>query len=208
MDVNDITYSPPGEKQAEKDAALQQAQGVLRLMDLSCADDPAWSLQLLHAAAPTVERLSVRGIGEPHLHAVHAMPRLHRLYLECPQDAMRTVPPELGPLPEGHDGLRWLRAWSLPRGTLQSLLRAHAATLEELEMWVGSPGKKEWPFSCSDLHYLLGQCGLQRLRKLLLWRGNCSHSKCKEQLAALSQALPGTEIMCDKCHGVIYMESA
>ncbi|KAK3919286.1 Teneurin-4 [Frankliniella fusca] len=167
--------------------------------------DPAWSLELLQRAAPTVERLEVVCPREPHLRAVHAMPRLRRLRLDC-DDALDAAPPELGALPPGHSGLRWLHVSGFPRATTESLLQAHGGTLEELVLWSGTPGERGWPWSCSDLHSLLGRCGLRALRRLLLWRpGSTSHTvrACGEQRAAVRAALPGVQVLCGECdHGL------
>ncbi|KAK3913435.1 Glutathione reductase [Frankliniella fusca] len=177
---------------------------VVRLVKVLCDCDPAWSLELLQRAAPTVERLGVLFPREPHLRAVHAMPRLRRLHVWC-RGALHAAPYELGALPPGHSGLRWLSVRDLPRATLQALLQAHGGTLEELELWVGTPGKQEWPYNCSDLHSLLGRCGLRALRRLLLrrWTG-CSHidTACRGQLAAVRAALPGLQVLCDRCDQV------
>ncbi|KAK3928156.1 E3 ubiquitin-protein ligase TRIM32 [Frankliniella fusca] len=201
-EMNAFEFSHDGREQGrreEKAAALQEVLGVVRLYGVWCDRDPAWSLELLQRAAPTVERLELLLPREPHLLAVLAMPRLRRLQLCCdtPLDA---APPELGALPPGHSGLRWLRVFSLPRATLQSLLQAHGGTLEELELMVGTPGEQEWPYSCSDLHSLLGRCGLRALRRLVLRRGGCSHTDCGEQLAAVRAALPGVQqVLCSQC---------
>ncbi|KAK3910345.1 Teneurin-4 [Frankliniella fusca] len=207
MKVLRISSKAPGVCQKEKAAALQEAQGVVRLVGVWCDDDPAWSLELLRRAAPTVERLEVRRPHEPHLRAAHAaMPRLRRLLVWSDfDDALHDAPPELGALPPGHGGLRWLSVSSpssLPRATLQSLLRAHAGTLEELLLRVGTPGEQRWPWCCSDLHALLGPCRLRALRRLVLWRGIFSHTACGEQLAAVRAALPGVQVLCDLCDGV------
>ncbi|KAK3907419.1 Roquin-1 [Frankliniella fusca] len=207
MNVEDLSESAPGRRLEEKAAALQEAQGVVRLVEVRCDWDPAWSLELLQRAAPTVERLELLSPREPHLRAVLAMPRLRRLQLWCSDDdALDAAAPELGALPPGHSGLRWLRVLRLPRATLQSLLQAHGGTLEELELDVGTPGEREWPYSCRDLLSLLGRCGLRALRRLVLLRGGCcSHTDtaCREQLAAVRAALPGVQqVLCGQCDRV------
>ncbi|KAK3908693.1 E3 ubiquitin-protein ligase SH3RF2 [Frankliniella fusca] len=205
MDAGYLSRSDPGEMEEQKAAALQEAQGVVRLVGVCCDSDPAWSLELLQRAAPTVERLWVLCPREPHLRAVLAMPRLRRLHVWCGDDALDPAPPELGALPPGHSGLRWLRVLLLPRATLQSLLQAHGGTLEELELWVGTPGERTWPHSCSDLHSLLGRCGLRALRRLVL-RRRCSppDTACREQLAAVRAALPGVQqVLCSECDRVL-----
>ncbi|KAK3907471.1 MAM and LDL-receptor class A domain-containing protein 1 [Frankliniella fusca] len=205
MDMNNLSRSAACARQEEKAAALQEAQGVVRLVQVLCYCDPAWSLELLQRAAPTVERLELLYAREPHLRAVHAMPRLRRLRVYCDDDAVHAATPELGALPPGHSGLRWLHADHLPRATLQCLLQAHGGTLEELELVVGTPGKPSlpWPINCSDLHSLLGWCGLRALRRLVLWRGAHKGRACREQRAAVRAALPGVQVLCDVCDRVL-----
>ncbi|KAK3908505.1 Tyrosine recombinase XerD-like [Frankliniella fusca] len=220
MDMNNLSQSAAGARQEEKAAALQEAQGskaghseslvlsvllqLVRLVDVYCDTDPAWSLELLQRAAPTVERLDVLYPDEPHLRAVHAMPRLRRLLVMCNDDALQAAPPELGALPPGHSGLRWLSVLCLPRATLQSLLQAHGGTLEELELGVGAREERQWPWGCSDLHSLLAQCGLRALRRLVLRRlGRHRDTACGEQRAAVRAALPGVQVLCDTCDRVL-----
>ncbi|KAK3921953.1 Protein piccolo [Frankliniella fusca] len=205
MDVVQLALRDPGEMEEQKAAALQEAQGVERLVGVRCERDHDWCLELLQRAAPTLERLEVLWPDEPHLRAVHAIPRQRRLRLYC-DDVLDAAPPELGALPPGHSGLRWLSVRDLPRATLQSLLRAHSGTLEELELGVGTPGEEEWPVCCSDLHSLLGRCGLRALRRLVLERerSDCTHTVtgCREQLAAVRAALPGVQVLCGQCDSV------
>ncbi|KAK3930045.1 Formin-like protein 7 [Frankliniella fusca] len=200
MNVYGLSRTYPGPRQEEKAAALHEAQGVVLLVYVYCHEDPAWTLELLQRAAPTLERLEVFNPREPHLRAVHAMPRLRRLRVVCNDNALHAAPPELGALPPGHSGLRWLSVYLLPRATTESLLQAHGGTLEELELYVGTPGEEEWPDSCSDLRSLLGRCGLRALRRLVLWRGGChTDTGCREQLAAVRAALPGVQVLCCRC---------
>ncbi|KAK3927507.1 Roquin-1 [Frankliniella fusca] len=204
MNVRHLSLSEPGARQEEKEAALQKAQGVLRLVGVDCYWDPTWSLELLQRAAPTVQRLVMLNARESHLRAVHAMPQLRRLFASS-DGALDAEPPELDALPPGHGGLRWLSVSRLPRATLQSLLRAHGGTLEELVLLVGTPGPGEWPYSCSDLHSLLGWCGLRALRRLVLQRTfSYTHTGCEEQRAAVRAALPPGElqVLCGTCDGV------
>ncbi|XP_052124749.1 uncharacterized protein LOC113209649 isoform X2 [Frankliniella occidentalis] len=203
MIVSIISYSGPDYFQQEKAALLRDAPGVTRLVGVCCDKDPVWSLQLLQRAAPTVERLSVNHPREAHLRAVHAIPRLRRLYVSG-DAALRLDPLELPALPPGHAGLQWLSVQNLPRATTQSLLRAHGGTLEELELYVGTAGSGGWPYSCGDLLSLLEQSWLRALRRLVLRRGWCSHSAaaCREQRGNVRRVLPGTEVLCGSCVGV------
>ncbi|XP_026287133.1 uncharacterized protein LOC113212585 [Frankliniella occidentalis] len=203
MDVTAVSVTRPNERQQDKAALLAAAPGVTRLVEVNCDGDPAWSLQLLQRAAPTLERLHVRHPREAHLRAVHAMPRLRRLYVVG--NALRAQPPELPALPPGHTGLQWLRVYNIPRATTQSLLRAHGGTLEELELWVGTAGSIGWwQKSCGDLHSLLQHSRLRALRRLMLRRDWYSHepAACREQRAEVRRVLPGAEVLCDTCDGV------
>ncbi|XP_026283849.2 uncharacterized protein LOC113210197 [Frankliniella occidentalis] len=202
MDVEFVSRTAPNEKAT----VLAEAPGVTRLVKVSCHKDPAWSLELLQRAAPTVERLSVGHPQEAHLLAVHAMPRLRRLHVMMGADADLDAPPVVLPaLPPGHAGLQCLTVSRLPRATTQSLLLAHGRALEELQLWVGTAGSLAWPRSCGDLHSLLEQCGLRALRRLVLVRAHkFSHetAACGEQLAEVRRLLPSAEVLCDVCDSV------
>ncbi|KAK3913376.1 Spindle and kinetochore-associated protein 3 [Frankliniella fusca] len=204
---------PSGARRAEDAAALQRAVGAVGPIEVRCNDDPDDpSLELLQHAAPTLERLSVIHPRVPHLRAVHAMPRLRRLSLWCGRgplcadgvfgtEVAEPEEPELGALPPEHAGLRWLCVLPLPRATLESLLRAHGGTLEDLELVVGANWNEPWPRGCDDLHLLLGRCGLRALRSLVLFRWIYSHAAvaCRMQLAAVRAALPGSQVLCREC---------
>ncbi|XP_052124719.1 uncharacterized protein LOC113206702 isoform X1 [Frankliniella occidentalis] len=203
MHVGDISRSEPDDDQQEKDAALRDAPRVTRLVWVHCHADPAWILRLLQRAAPTLEQLSVRCPLEAHLRAVHAMPRLRRLWV-CGDDP-NAEPPQLPALPPGHAGLQWLRVWRLPRATIRFLLRAHGGTLEELQLHVGTAGRRQWPHSCGDLHSLLQQSGLRALRRLVLWRRmfyRHEPAACSEQRAEVRRVLPRVEVLCNLCDDV------
>ncbi|XP_052131329.1 uncharacterized protein LOC113209670 [Frankliniella occidentalis] len=205
MDVRNISNSGPDDKKQEKFALLWDAPGVTRLVRVYCHRDPAWSLQLLQRAAPTLERLCVRYPREAHLLAVHTMPRLTRLDVDA---ALAAQGPELPDLPPGHGGhgLQWLRVGNLPRAWTRSLLRAHGGTLEELQLLVGTAESKGTSYSCDDLNSLLQRSGLRALRRLVLRRVGWIHqpAACREQRAEVRGVLPGAEVLvlCDKCDHV------
>ncbi|XP_026288919.2 uncharacterized protein LOC113213907 [Frankliniella occidentalis] len=205
MNVCDVSATDPNAQQQDKAALLSAAPGVTKLASIHCHADPAWSLQLLVFAAPTLERLRVLNPREAHLRAVHAMPRLRRLDMDG-DAALDAQTPELPSLPPGHAGLQWLRvSCHLPRATTQSLLRAHSSTLEELELQVGTAGSYGWPRNCSDLHSLLQQSGLRALRRLVLRRlPGYRHgaADCSEQRAEVRRVLPGAEVLCRTCDKV------
>ncbi|XP_026289371.2 uncharacterized protein LOC113214277 [Frankliniella occidentalis] len=211
MDVGVVSKTWPNARRGEKAALLAEAPGVTRLVNVWCHKDPAWSLQLLQRAAPTVERLRAVYICEDHLLAVHdAMPRLRRLDVSGNLDLLDAQPPvQVSALPPGHAGLQWLSMGVLPRATTLSLLQAHGATLGELELWVGTAGSCKfpgWPDSCDDLHSLLQQSGgLRALRRLVLRRyTRCSHepAACRQQRAEVLEVLPGVEVLCSECDHV------
>ncbi|XP_026282673.1 uncharacterized protein LOC113209402 [Frankliniella occidentalis] len=203
MNVKSISCSGPNDDQQQKAAALRDAPGVTRLVHLRCHTDPAWSLRLLQLAAPSLEQLSLHDPGEAHLRAVHAMPRLTRLEVSCEDDALDAQPPVLPELPWEQAGLRWLSVYRLPSVTLQSLLRAHGRSLEELQLDVGT-GAGGWPWHCQGLHSLLEPCELRSLWSLVLKRAHVFHQApmCYQQLAEVKGVLPRTEVLCEWCDGV------
>ncbi|XP_052120292.1 uncharacterized protein LOC113213386 isoform X3 [Frankliniella occidentalis] len=205
LNVGSASYGEPNEKHQEKTDCLRLVLGVERLVGVHCCYDPAWSLQLLRSAAPSVEQLSVWYLRQAHMLAVHAMPRLRRLWLS---HYMEPRSLELGELPQqgNGEGLEWLKVYGLPRPTTRSVLQAHAHSLQELVLFVGTAGEQQWPRSCSDLHSLLEQCGLRALRRVVLERGGassrCSHGRagCDQQRGEVRRVLHGAEVLCSKCH--------
>lgn len=172
---------------------------VQRMTRVYCNVDPAWALDVLQSAALTLEHLKVVNPREQHLQAVHTMPGLRRLDIECVDGALLTQPPALPALPQG--SLQRLRVVGLPRTTLLSLLRAHAATLDVLWLCVGIPGGGPWPLGCDDLDALLSQCGLCVSRVVLLRPRRDSYA-CATQVAAVRRVLPCATVQCNACDGV------
>lgn len=207
LNLGELSQSAPGARQAEKESTLTlvRQRGVRRMTKVYCVHDPAWVLAVLRGAAATVEELSVGGPREAHLVAVHAMPRLRRLRLDCGDGALDARPPVLPALPAGAVGrLQLLRVHGLPRATLASLLQAHSATLDEVWLRVGTPGGGDWPKECGDLHALLGQCGLRDARLVLQrWYRPCP-SDCRAQLAAVRRVLPSCTVQCLECDKVAF----
>ncbi|XP_034240733.1 uncharacterized protein LOC117644978 isoform X2 [Thrips palmi] len=163
-----------------------------------CHADPAWALDVLRSAAPTLEELDLNNPREEHLLAAYEMPVLRRMAVLCADGALDAQPPALPALPRGV--LKWLRVLGLPRATLASLLRAHSASLETLWLYVGTPGAGPWPVGCDDLDALLGQCGL-RVSRVVLGRWFASHSEsaCRAQVSAVRRVLPAATVQCDMC---------
>ncbi|XP_052126152.1 uncharacterized protein LOC113215182 isoform X2 [Frankliniella occidentalis] len=208
MNATAVSTTDPPTRQNCRADLLAQVPGVTRLLGVWCDGHPAWSLQLLQNAAPTVERLSLCRALEAHLRAVHAMPRLRRLSV-WGDDALLVdaQPPVVPAFPPGHAGLQWLMVNNLPRATTQSLLWAHGGTLEELWLYVGTAGSNAWPESCGDLHSLLQQSGLRALRRIVLrrkvqWGASHEPAACSQQRAEVRRVLPGAEVLCSMCDGV------
>ncbi|XP_052121910.1 uncharacterized protein LOC113218216 isoform X2 [Frankliniella occidentalis] len=200
MDVSIISRYRPDFMKQEKFVALLDARGVTRLVDVYCNVDPAWSLELLQIAAPSVEQLSVRnplsGVHNYfHMLAVRAMPRLRRLEVICegflglPAIVFNAPPP-------GHAGLQWLRVDRMFRSELQFMLRHNAHSLETLQMLMGTSRMGPDPQPELELN------GLRALRRLVHNRIDGGHSAddCKLQLAEVRRrVLPGVEVFCDAC---------
>lgn len=171
----------------------------VRRLTLDYEDDPAWSLQVLQAAAASVEELRVAHVDSEHLLAVQAMPGLRRLQLRGGLTSMDRVHSELAAL-AAPSRLEWLSVSDLPRGVVRSLLRAHAASLKTLLLWVGPPGMAAWPDSGNDLDAMLAGCGLTQLDYVELCReeDRCG-SGCGAQKKAVRRAIPAVDVQCDFC---------
>lgn len=140
---------------------------------------------------------------------------LRRLELHCPFSAplqdvafqpLSARSPGSGGAVEPQAGLQWLRVGVYPLSTALSLLRAHATTLEELQLVAAS----QEPYGCPDLHLQLASCGLGALKRLLLVRATvdgklCRHDQvsCKEQKLKVWDALLETgvtaTVTCSEC---------
>ncbi|XP_034243128.1 uncharacterized protein LOC117646356, partial [Thrips palmi] len=203
--LKNITWALPGDRQKEKAATLERVQqrGVLRLTKVQCHRDPSWVLDVLHAAAPTLEAASFEFVGEEHLQALHAMPRLRRLELTFTSEHDPVLPAL-----QHSGGLKWLRVQAIPPRTLVSLLRAHSASLDELWLHVSAPRLPEDPLKAllpskwDDLAGLLAHCGL-RVSRLVLWR-DYHMPTCPEQVSPLRRLLPDTLVQCNTCDSVAW----
>ncbi|KAJ1520307.1 hypothetical protein ONE63_004506 [Megalurothrips usitatus] len=155
-------------------------------------------LRLLHVSLPRATLQQVKLLNQ-----LFELPAFQRLELDCPFEAalpgLRFATP-LAPL-----GLRWLRSGLHPLRSALSLIRAHAGTLEELELVAATTE----PYGCPDLAGELRRCGLKKLRVLRLLRGShcyvCKHNseKCKIQkleiYSGLLEAGAICEVECSKC---------
>lgn len=185
---------------------------VRRLVGLDCREDPAWCLQLLRAAAPHLRRLHVQWAGREHLAViVEGMPKLRRLGVDA-DTALESDPPVFSSAALG-GSLEWLRTYIVPRATVESLLRAHAASLREVHLYVGTEcvdctGGEEWPWNCRDLTSLVRGYQMPALRRLVPRRLFCRHSEkaCRRQLQDVRSALPGVEVACQDCDEIPWEE--
>lgn len=108
------------------------------------------------------------------------------------------------PLPPGHCGLRWLRfegQGPIAHASMLSLVRAHAATLEELVVGNDDSRRRssEDPAALADQ---LEACGLGKLRLLQLKRErDCEADRCGAQLEALRRVFAHREtvVVCRYC---------
>lgn len=202
LDMAELTLTGSNLGQDEKEALRQRAVGVRRLRRVWCHEDPDWTLRVLRGSSPTVEEVLLVFPRNEHVSALHAMPRLRRLFVYDGQsvDAAFTVPA----LPETQERLHTLEVHRLPRRPLLALLRAHGPALHTLQLWVGTKGCTQWPYSCNDLHRLLGRSCLPALRKLLLrrWVGHHKRQDCEDQRGALRRALPWAQVHCEWCDNV------
>ena len=174
---------------------------VRTLTHLHCREDPAWTLQLLERAAPRLHELHLVTPSWAHLQVLGTMHQLNKLEVQYYGEDWNR-PMLFSPAPAAHRGLEWLRVSHLPKETTLSLLRAHRRSLRALQLTVGTAGDEAWPAHCSYLPALLGECGLQALRSLLLVRSGCHHrpADCRAQRTALRAALPAaTAVTCDSC---------
>lgn len=203
-------------REGEQHNIAADIEGVTRLFNVRCHEDP---VEILEMAAPTVQELSLVSAQAPHFRALESMPRLWRLEIsgaaaqeghsvvqQCEDGGEGTSsgssrtplvnhggpvePPSSvsRQLPE-RSSLRWLRALGLPYDTLQSLLRRHANTLQELQLGVGPE---------EDLLAILGDCAALKPHRVILVRECNNQGKCDEQLRDV-QRLLSTLVLCEEC---------
>ncbi|XP_034239122.1 uncharacterized protein LOC117644045 [Thrips palmi] len=199
---------------------------VRTLLGLHCDVDPGWSLTVLQQTAPRLKALQLVSPQQQHLDAALAMPlleglcvcnvtgpqlqqvvrmaSLRRLELHCPPDA----PLPVLAFPGTAAGLRWLRCGVHPLVTALALVRAHADTLEELQLVAASTE----PYGCPDLARELVRCGLKELKKIVLLRqyafeAFCGHDKesCVKQKAQIIVSFLcngglSVDVLCNECN--------
>lgn len=234
LDVNDETLSGPCERTHEKQKILSDVEkyGVRRLMPVYCDTDPSWALRLLKAAAPLLEELDLWNAEPKHWQLLPTMKRLLRVEVNYYFTKLAGIGgakfqlPALPAVDPADEPMRllWLRV-CLPREAVVDLVQRNAATLRELQVFVGTGGKPDpvqghrgWPWSCGaeELAAVLQQCQLKVLRRLVLRRphkpvmtlcGDFTHhaEPCRAQMAAVRRALPSVEqVLCGTCDQVVW----
>lgn len=178
-------------------------QQIRVVVGLKCNLSPAWSKKVLQKVAPTVVVLQLDNPDIEHVRLTTGMPQLKALYLSQVDAKMLELALSLvqlthlevhclktSPLaglraPATHT-LKWLRIGVYPLSATLAVLRAHALSLEELEL-VASATSAAHPYGCPDLPAELRRCGLVKLKKMVLLREKpgyfCAHIKaiCDQQ---------------------------
>ncbi|XP_034256517.1 uncharacterized protein LOC117654250 isoform X11 [Thrips palmi] len=206
--------------------ASESLQTVLTLTGLDCSTSAPFCQQVLQRVAPRLERLQLVRPQQQHVDQALAMPRLHSLALvdvkkewlpkvvameslrflelHCKFEDALADPLPVFSRPAPPAGLRWLRCGFYPLRAALALARAHADTLEELQL-VADTNK---PYGCPDLALEVKLCGLKRLKRLVLQRVNaygslCGHEYCQSQKLALWNMFVGcgatVEVLCSRC---------
>ena len=211
--------SPSFRKQRQDKLREIQEGRVTKLRGVSGKKQSQWVRDVLNAAAPNLTDLELLEAGWEHLKVVYTMPKLVRLDVGGNVQVSQTKdPPVLPDPPADRVGLQFLDAGYLPKETIVSLLQAHADTLSELNLWVGTAGRPgadaqgRWPKSCPDLPQILASCNLKALKQLHLLRDSRfihNRKSCREQLDAIREALPRpprpgplrthTRVSCELC---------
>ncbi|XP_034246766.1 uncharacterized protein LOC117648373 [Thrips palmi] len=166
---------------------------ALRKLELQCAanvqgpgDVPLLPLQL--------EELHLRDFALGHLTSLQWMPKLRRLLLESYDDHALdfTRAPD-------HCGLQWLSAGFGSTRTILSLVRANAATLQELHVHCGS--RRGLCFR-EDLANRLFRCGAGALRRITVYRNDLQHERrsCRQQMASFRERFgANVDVRCSLC---------
>ncbi|XP_034248444.1 uncharacterized protein LOC117649646 isoform X2 [Thrips palmi] len=224
LDINSI--SPKTDAAMSKLLTGRNLAQVRVLAGLPCQQFITWSLKVLEQVAPLLEGLQLVAPELRHLGVVQAMPNLRALSItDTTREALQMASQMAGlrslelhcqasaplsvatPVPASAAGLQWLRLGVYPLAAALALLRAHAGTLEELQLVAASAD----PYGCPDLAGELRGCGLRRLKKVVLLRETaygafCRHDTqtCVMQTVQLSNVfLEGgvdVAILCSECN--------
>ncbi|KAK3931532.1 Internalin I [Frankliniella fusca] len=228
-----ITQRCPDFWKYEDKELLRDVSGVDRLLGVRCyvLDTFGFRRKLLDTAAPSIKVLSIDGAWFSDLLTVHTMPHLRSLKVSGDaKDTGLNVTPnagQLSTLAARQCGLTWLHVHSagLPLAIMTSLLKAHAHTLETLQLRMGTETDqvwsknhpKPWLWDSRELVAVMEkvreQCRMRALRRVLVLRKPPSvchpvlelrHDvvACAAHLAALRWRLPGAQVLCDICDGV------
>ncbi|XP_034236251.1 uncharacterized protein LOC117642302 isoform X2 [Thrips palmi] len=211
------------------DGSLAQ---VRFLAGLPCKVTPFWSQKALQLVAPRLQGLQVLAPLQRHLDVMQAMPHLHslsvigatgeqlqvvsqmaslrRLEVHCPLDA----PLPVLAFPGAQARLQWLRCGVHPLVSALALMRAHAATLEELQLVAAS----DEPYGCPDLAEELRRLRFQSLRRMVLLRQTghnapCRHTRdtCRVQVHQLWDMFAESDlnvtVVCSVCESTEFQKS-
>ncbi|XP_034229975.1 uncharacterized protein LOC117638908 [Thrips palmi] len=182
--------------------AVKRSHATVRRLTIitSCYEpsmDPPWATELLRRVAPRVEELSLVPATRSMLAELRNMPRLRRLKID--DYAMRKGEDpnvELAAPSEPGTGVKWLRAYDLPRETTEALLRAYGHSLQEVLLSAGAMGgEDQWPVTCSTetLVPMMERCRLRALRRWVRCGRRCyDPCHCEKQRQALRAVLPRT----------------
>ncbi|XP_052133647.1 uncharacterized protein LOC127752382 [Frankliniella occidentalis] len=183
---------------------MQEVKGMTALKRLSVKCD--YEMDGYPDLPFQLEELAIFYPCKSHLYNVQCMPGLRSLLVEdYLQDGDVAFPRPM------HGGLLWLSvALNVDhRANLRSLLSAHAQSLQELQIYCGvNDGQEKWYFP--DLPELLGTCGFQALRRLVLVHIE-DESPCEEVDACLLQRRairkllpPSVDVICKGCPGSVF----
>ncbi|XP_034245726.1 uncharacterized protein LOC117647865 [Thrips palmi] len=160
-----------------------------------------------------LDEVMVKNVANQYFQSITRMPNLRKLSLSW-KSTPHVV--EFPPLPEGHHGLSWLRMRLEPLSTVLSLIKTHAATLQEVRILAASEGESKW--YVKDLAHRLRKCELAALRRIVLLREYArdfpsikidhSEESCRKQKNTIWDGLLATdakrtvrvvEVLCEVC---------
>ncbi|XP_052131753.1 uncharacterized protein LOC127748622 [Frankliniella occidentalis] len=174
--------------------------GSLKRLRVACDDDavgdyPDLPLQL--------EELVIGWPSEQQLRCVLRMPNLRSLRVTDYGGENVAFPPAQS------GGLLWLgtAVSTEHKPTMLSLVRAHAASLKELEVFCTVTGKDYDAYYFPDLGRDLAACGLEHLQRLVLERLTSNRCKdvagCLLQRQAIRGFLPRVDVVCKGCNASV-----
>lgn len=168
-----------------------------KLRKLHLKLDSSSAVELPFEDLKQVRELVLENAKAAHLQSVQGMPRLTKLSV----DGLIGDAADIAP---GSSKLTWLRVVSVDDvfgATVFSLIKAHAESLEELE--VGCPSL--WGYFENNISTLQAS-DMKALRRILLVRTpsvSHSHWSCEVQRGKIKTALDGSantvSIICEKC---------